>query len=549
MRFDRPIRNLLNVFIVLFLAVSGYLVYWQVNQASVLAASPYNPRSCVKNDIPKRGTIFDRNGKALAFSVEDNKSPCGWRRQYADNTLSPVIGYYDPQGYGITGLELAYDDILSGRTTDTTNTSISDGIQQSINKLEHIRTYGTDVYLTIDDNIQKIASTSFNDPKLRACSSQILSDSKRGSVIVSDPKSGEILAMVSNPSFDSNQLVDHKAAADGGTDQNGVPLTTGQEYFATLLKNPDKPLINRPVSSLLVPGSVFKTVTLIAALDSGKYTTGSTFTQDEALSYSVDGIVINSNNLNEYTNTAMPPTFPIDLIHNYAYSNNVAFARLAVGVGQDTWLNYAQRFGISSNTTLVNLPTDLPLSHSWVYKPGKPFDTAALASAGYGQATLQVTPLVMSTIVSTVAADGKEYAPHIVAKTVPPGTDPTTIGNIAPNLVQQAFSAQTAQGVRTAMRAVVKYGSVGASGSIFSQAINSPVKMGGKTGTGQIDQGNYSEAWFISLAPDDTDVANSHPPVLSVVVQREEGGEGTCQSPIAENIYEQALPLVGYALK
>ena len=212
-------------------------------------------------------------------------------------------------------------------------------------------------------------------------------------------------------------------------------------------------------------------------------------------------------------------------------------------------MSYANRFGISYDTHVANIDFDLPVAHSWVYQPGATFDAVSLANAGYGQAQLQISPLVETVIVSTVAADGIYNTPHLLLKTVPYGVTASTIGPNSPNASTRIISVAAAQGVRTAMRAVVIYGSVGASGGAIGQAATSPVLQGGKTGTGQIANGQYSETWYISLAPDDTMNPTGNPPKLAIIVQKEEDGEGACQAPIAQNIYEYALPLVGYPLK
>lgn len=542
----RPFQRLLTVFMVLFIGVSGTMVYWQVGQARKLTNSPYNPRQCVQGNVPQRGTIYDRTGVKLAYSVPDSGSPCGWKRVYTDTTLSPLIGYFDPYGFGVTGLEAAYNDILSGQQTAPA-TDIVSGLKQTLHQIEHLKTYGNDIYLTIDERIQQEAYKDYDNARLYGCGTDIDSHSPLGSIIVEDPKTGELLAYVSHPSFDNNTLVNHSDAPDGAKDQNGIPLTVGEEYFNALLNDPNKPLINRPVSDLLVPGSSFKTLTLIAGLDSNTDTLDTALSQSDSLSYLVDGFNITTNNL-EYYPPPESTTFPMDIVHQFAYSNNVAFARFAVGEGANTWLQYASRFGISYGNTVVNLPFDVPVAHSWAYRPGSTFDTVALANAGYGQASLQITPLVMSVMVSAVAADGKEFAPHVLLKAVNYGQNAADTPAQTPQLLQQAMSAQSAQGVRLAMRAVVEYGSVGASPGLIGTLSTSPTMLGGKTGTGQLGSGSYSQQWFVSLAPDDTANPVANPPRLVVIVQKEKGGEGACAAPIADKIDQVALPLVGYPI-
>ncbi len=556
MRIDRPIRNLLSMFIALFVIVSAALIYWQVADAQQLASSPYNPRQCTQDAIPQRGNIYDRNGVLLAYSVKDNTAPCGWRRHYTDPTLSPILGYYDPTGYGITGLEAVYNDVLSGYSTPTQHLSVGQGLINTLNSVAHEPTYGNSIYLSIDDRIQQAAYNAYNQSA--QCGPGYEANSQKGSIIVEDPHTGEILAMVSHPDYNADTLVDHDPAPDGRTFPDGTSMSVGDEYWQQITSDPNEPLIDRPVSDAVVPGSSFKTLTLTAALDSGQYTTQSTFTQAEATDYVVDGFDISTNNLQYYNNEPAASTFPMDIIHAFAYSDNVVFARVAVHLGRNTWLDYASRFGISygaytdengvqHNGVITNVPFDLPVVHSWVFQPSVGFDNVAFANAGYGQATLQITPLVESVIVSAVAAGGAYYAPHLLLKTVPHGVAVSAVPNNAPQIVANVMSSTTAQGVAQAMRAVVTYGSVGNSGSRISDVKTSPILEGGKTGTGELDTG-YPMTWWISMAPDDTTNPVTNPAKLVIIVQKENDGEGACQAPVAHVIYNQALPLVGFPL-
>ncbi|MBA3824332.1 MAG: hypothetical protein H0X24_10620 [Ktedonobacterales bacterium] len=542
MRIDLPFRRLLNVFIGLFVGISGVLVYLQATpEAQILTASDYNPRHCVQDGVPQRGTIYDRNGNKLAYSVPDQTQPCGWRRHYTDPTLAPLIGYFDPQGFGTTGLEAAYDDVLSGADAAVVvPAGFNNGVNHILDDAKHTKAYGTDIYLTIDSRIQQKANQVY--PNQITCPGQ--NSAQTGSILVEAPQTGEMLAYISHPGFDNDKLVDHTPAGDGSN------LTIGQEYWNALLQDPNRPLINRPVMDAIVPGSSFKTLTFIAALDSQQFTTTSTFTEAESKDYVIDGFNVNTNNLQHYPSIPSSKIFPMDLVHQYAFSNNVAFARLAVAVGKERWLYYAQALGISYGTHVVNIPFDVPVAHSWVFQPSAQAqwdrDDVALANAGYGQAFLQISPLAMTVMTSTIAADGKYQKPHVLLKRVPHGTDAAKATVVAPQLVTQAFSQATAQGLREAMRAVVVYGSVGASGSFVAPPANSPVMEGGKTGTGETGNGS-PQTWWISLAP--ADISNvSNLPRLAIVIQKEQDGEGACQAPIAQSIYEYALPLVGYPL-
>src|SRR5437879_4035845 len=114
MNISSNIRKLTLFFVALFIAMSTELVYWQVIVSDKVTANIHNGRTCLTDNAPVRGRIFDRNGVLLAESKLANKV-CGYVRQYYEPSLAGVIGYYISPLYPSTGLEQTYDDYLSGR--------------------------------------------------------------------------------------------------------------------------------------------------------------------------------------------------------------------------------------------------------------------------------------------------------------------------------------------------------------------------------------------------------------------------------------------------
>lgn len=550
MQTNLPFRRVLNIFILLFLGISADLVFLQATpEAQALTASIYNPRHCVVDETPQRGTIYDRNGVKLAYSIPNPNAPCGWQRVYTDPTLAPILGYYDPDGFGVTGLEAAYDSVLSGYSTQSVAPGIRNGINHILDQAEHAKTYGSDVYLTIDDRIQQKTDALYSQNVYQGRAED---PEQPGSILIEDPHTGEMLAFISHPYFDPNKVIDHTDAGDGSG------LTVGQEYWNTLLQDPHRPLVDHAVMDTLPPGSAFKTMTLLSALDSG-FTPQFAFDQADSTDYVVNGFDINSNNLGDYRSIPSSKVFPMDLIHQYAFSNNVAYARLAVLEGKGTYLSHAYSLGLSYGDHVTNIPFDVPVAHSWVYQPQFQSewdrDNVALAVTGFGQGRLLISPLEQTVMVSAVAADGAYYKPHLLWKVVPHGVDPQHVAATAPQLLAHVMSPTAAQGVREAMRAVVQYGSVGASGPNFAPPVNSPVMEGAKTGTAQTGQQTPDptllpidttrpDATYLSLAPDDTANPTGDPPQLVIIINKEYEGEAAYQAPIAESLYEFALPLV-----
>src|SRR5438874_12504216 len=173
------VRRLTRMFIMLFLALSVGLVYWQVVVAQQVTANIHNERHCLLDNAPVRGRILDRKGVVLA---ETTKVPggCGYLRHYTDPSLAGLIGYYVSPSYPATGLEATYDDYLSGRLGLTS-------LDNTINQTLHRPPVGDDVYLTIDEKIQTIANSHFDDPPVFG---QNTFSTNRGSIIVTNPHTG-----------------------------------------------------------------------------------------------------------------------------------------------------------------------------------------------------------------------------------------------------------------------------------------------------------------------------------------------------------------------
>ncbi len=201
------IRRLMNTFILLFLLISGVAAYVQVdNQAFLngptLASGSLDPRTCdAPDDQPVRGTIYDRNGIPLAWTVRDNSALCGYRRVYADPTLSPLIGYFSYR-YGTSGLEAQFNDYLAG-------TGVGASPSAAIDKILHEPRHGNNLYLTIDEKLQKKVAALYESQSAvlygnGVCETQ--GSNPPGSIIVEDPNTGQILAMYSYPYFNPNEI-------------------------------------------------------------------------------------------------------------------------------------------------------------------------------------------------------------------------------------------------------------------------------------------------------------------------------------------------------
>lgn len=476
---NRNIRHLSNVFIVVFLLISMDLVYWQVLDAGQLTARPDNPRNQISAARVRRGRIFDRDGVLLAGRVVNAQGFV--HRTYTDPSLAQTIGY-DSDIYGKTGIEAAYDQYLTGQTTGTDWT-------QTLNSWLHRPVTGDDVTLTIDERLQQVAAAALPDTPSAA--------------VVADPRTGEILAIVSKPYYDVNNLVSPNQGED-------------QSFWRSLLADPQHPLINRATDGLFAPGSVFKAVTLSAALDSGVESLSTPFVGTAATGpITIDGHVFSvGNNL-------PPGVSSVDLLHAFMYSDNMVFAQVGVKLGASRFLDYAHRFGLGRQ-----IPFDIPVLTSHVRQPGEHFDPVALASSAFGQGDDEVTPLQMLLVTEGIANGGRVPTPILVKRIIAPNG--STAFSDSPGPFSTAMSSAAASSAVKAMINVVSGGS-GCNAQIPG------VQVAGKTGTAQTGDGLGPHAWFIAFAP-------ANHPRVAVAVIVEHGGEGAqVAAPVAHQILEAAL--------
>ncbi len=505
MNIGANIRKLTLVFVALFLAISGGLVYWQVGVAQQVTANIHNSRTCMPGNAPIRGNIYDRNGVLLAYSVPSSTG-CGYIRHYTDPSLAGLIGYYVSPQFSSTGVEHQFDNVLSGQSGPNTMNNL-------VNRTLHRPPVGGNVYLTIDERIQKIVNQHFDDPIPIDNVNTFPTD--RGSVIVADPHTGEILAMLSRPTFDPNKLVQTLASGNLG-------------YYNQLVTDPEQPLLERPINGLFIPGSIYKTATLEAGLDSGSTTLNQEFTQQQAEGpVNVNGEVIGpvGNNIDTFTFH-----FPVTTEYGFSHSDNLIYAQVAAETGAQTWLDYQHRFYVGQS-----IPFDLPVTPSQVTRAGQStLNGIDLANDGFGQGVDQMTPLQMSLFDNAAANNGQLMRPRVVLKETDANKKVTQ--TFTPQVLGQPISQQTATEVRQAMYGVTQCGSL----LIVPQVHNSPWGIIGKTGTGQVSDNGQPPAngWTISQAP----YAITNPdqlPALTIVAMKENGGEGgNVDGPMSASIYQ-----------
>ncbi len=451
-----------------FIAVSLGLIYWQFVRAPELLARPDNPRLVEEEQRIDRGRILAGDGTVLARSEFGTGRSA--KRVYTYPLLASVTGFHSIR-YGTAGIEASFNDALRGLTGP-------DPLGSLRRELLHERQVGLDVRLTIDMELQKTADR--------------LLGNRTGGIILLDPKTGAVLALASRPTFDPNTL---------------------EGEFEQLRASPASPLINRVTQGLYPPGSIFKTVTLAAALQEGIVSPSDTFNDGQAVLH-VEGFPIRCNNNPRDVNT-------FDLAHAYGWSCNITFARLGVKLGVNRYEDYARRFGLGER-----IPFELPVAVSQLSRDAR-ITQVELASAAFGQGELQVTPLQMALIAAAVANDGRMPQPHVFSEIRT--RDGQVVRRAQAATWRTPISPEVARQVRQIMGISVNDGWA-------RTARIQGVQVGGKTGTAQLgDDETEPHAWFLGIAPVDD-------PRFVVVVLIEHGGEGSVTAaPLARQLLQAAL--------
>ena len=464
--------------------------YWQVIRSTDLSSSADDPAVIAAARNAPRGRILDRNGSVLASNKKDkNGEPY---RTYRDVSMTPVLGYASLI-YGEAGLERAYDAQLTGLKR-------ADPVADAFSKFQSTKYDPQDMRLTISLPLQKAA--------LKALGSD------RGAVVMIDPRTGEVLALASNPTFDASALA------------NPATATT---TWTTLNANKAQPLLPRATLGTYVPGSIMKIVTAIAGLSSGALTADTTFAQQPGAEKS--GLLISGFRVTDAHNT-FTGTKLLSLVDATEVSDNIWFALAGLKTGGAAFDAAARRLGFGAP-----LAFDLPTAASQLTNgggrlPGGFLDDVELANAAYGQAETLVTPLQMALVAATVANGGVLMKPHLVQSFT--GTGGTTVVN--PEQLGTVCSSGQAAVVSQAMEKAVE----GRIGKFFTTGAAIPgVDTAGKTGTAQLGGAGEPHSWFIGFAP----VAS---PQIAIAVVVENGGHGSARAaPIAGQLMKLYLDTLG----
>ena len=460
------------LFTALFAVLIGNLTYIQVIRAKDYQDMPGNNHTIARTAYVKRGSIITKDGVTLAESVQQDDGT--YKRTYPQGNLAAhTVGYYSNQ-YGASGVEASMNSTLTGSRDYST-------WESALNSLAGISQPGNSVVLTLDSRIQRAAEEAL--------------EGRTGAIVVLDPKTGAVLARASSPSFDNTDIA---SARENGNEGSG-------EY-------------DRATQALYTPGSTFKVVTLAAALDSGSTTLDATY--DSPSSMEIGGAdVVNVDNSSYGT---------ISLRRAFDVSSNVVFGQVAVEMGAEQLVNYANAFGFGEK-----LGIDFSTTASIMADPSEmtEWETAwAAAGQPVGQGHTpgpQATAMQMAVVAAAIANDGLVMNPYVVDHTLSP--EGVTISTTQPRSLGQAVSASTAAQVKDAMLSVVESGS-------GTAAQVSGVKVAGKTGTAEATDTKVNSL-FVGFAPYD----NPTVAVAVVIEDYENSGNGSRAASVASRIIAAAL--------
>lgn len=571
---------MLIAFTVFLIALTCRVGWLQIVKGSEYQKLAFEQQNTNRQIPPKRGTIYDRNGKKLAISAsveqvvinprqvresskdiektaeelaeildlkvenvlkkirkntgyeiikrridkeigdqvrkwaKDNKLSGVFvdedtKRYYPNNNLAAhVIGFTGADNQGLNGIEAIFDDYLKGVPGKILTGSDAVGNKLPFGEEKRIDVQnGLDIVLTIDESIQYFAQKALEKA---IADNTVLNGA---AAIVTDPRTGEILAMVSKPDFDPNAPF---AAPEGITDEEWARMTE-DERMETLYK---KIWRNKAVVDTYEPGSTFKAITAAAAIEEGIMTPDTPVNDFP--------VIVQGHKINCWRSYRLhgEETFK-EGVYN---SCNPVFVRAAQAMGIETFYKYVKAFGFMNRTGVEIVGEAKSIFHE------KPVEVD-MAVASFGQ-RFQITPLQLINAYGALANGGKLMKPLIVKEIK--DSEGNIVKKYEPEVVRNVISEETSRQIREILEGVVSIGT-------GKNAYISGYRVAGKTGTSETTEtkkNNRYIASFSSFAPAD------NPVVCVLVILDFPTGPfghqgGVIAAPVAREILEDTLEYLG----
>lgn len=476
-----PLRRVGIVVIAMFLTLFLSTSVIQVVAAEDIAEDNRNVRKLYESFSAERGAIL-AGGIPVATSVPVDTRFRFLRTYPFGELYAPIVGYYT-LNQGNAGIESAMNSLLTGRANSQVLEQLTALVTGSTPK-------GASVSLTIDPTIQRAAWDALGD--------------REGAVVVMEPATGRILALVSKPSYDPNLLAQHSS-------------TAVLEAYTEFTEDPAQPLANRAIAGdQYFPGSVFKIVMLAAALESGRYTAASEFPNLAELE-----LPLSTSTIKNSGGRLCGAGETVTLETAFRLSCNIPFAELGLELGENAIGSMADSFGFGATV-------EIPLSVTASRFP-RGMDQAQLMLSSFGQFDVRVTPMQMAMVSAAVANDGVLMRPTLVDEVIAPNL--RVIQSFEPSVYSRPLQAGTAAEITSLMVSSVSQGVAG-------NAAILGVNVAGKTGTAETGIGDGRSFWFTGFAP-----AENPELAIAVVIsgERTEGTANTVATPIAREIMQAVL--------
>ena len=479
----RQVKRIAEVTVLMFLSLMVMATSIQVIRADELYADSRNVRAAYESYKTQRGDILIDN-EPIVYN-ETSQDAYRFQRVYASELYSHITGYFS-LFQGSTGLEHAGNSYLSGQNS-------AQFFEQINALLSGEPAVGASIELTVDPVIQQAASDALG--------------TKKGVVVALDPRTGAILAMVSKPTFDPNQLAVHSS-------------DTAAENYSQLLQDESDPLFNRAIGGdLYAPGSVFKLVVAAAAFESGQF--GPETELPNPVLYELPGTTTKIANS---SGKACGSGETVTIATALTYSCNIPFAILAGRLGADRirseaeLMGFGSNFGIPMSVTPSVYPSDL--------------NEPQTELTGFGQYDVRVTPLQMAMVVSAIANQGVIMKPTLIEQVI--ASNLAVLEQTEPEVFGAPISQKTAAQLTQLMLDSVQIG-------VANNAQIAGIAVAGKTGTAENGPDDPYTLWFAGFAPAE------RPEVVVVVMLEDGGGAGqsgtgnALAAPIARKVLKAVL--------
>ena len=450
------------IFVITFIAMAGYLIYFNLTQAESIINNSYNKRQGVLSRRTIRGSILsDDKTKLAVTNVDDDGNET---RYYPYSGLfSHTIGYLNNGGYGLESL-YGYYMLHSNQNF----------FEQIGNDLSGNRNTGDNVVTTLNVGLQK------------ACYDAL--GSNRGAVIVMEPSTGKILAMVSKPDFDPNTLAANWSQITG--------------------EGSDSVLVNRATQGLYPPGSTFKLITMLEYLREHKNDYGQ-------YHYICDGTYeLGNNTINCVRTTAHGD---VDLFSSLAVSCNCSFINIGLSLDLDRYKKTAEKMLFNKK-----LPTNLEYNKSRFVLNGESSEWD-IAQTSFGQGKTVITPFHLALITCTIANNGTLMKPYLVSSVE--STNGMTVKKFKEEKYDTLITEKEASLLKKGMEQVVK--------DSFSWLFGGvEYTLAAKSGSAQYGTEGYEHSLYASFSPADN-------PEIAVVAVVEGGPQrNTTAAEVTKQIYD-----------